>query len=386
MPVTVKTLFKNGAFLYKMSLLAGRDGLTNLVQWVHIIEDDSVSPFLHGGELVFTAGILNRQRDWLCNFARKLHDAEASAFVVNMGPYTGEVPRDVIEYCDEIGLPLFTIPWETKMVDMTRDFCHRIMHSEHTENTIMTAMKNIIFKVGDIETQVLQMERYGFQRNSQFCFVAVKTEENVNADAEERDKTIKAVAEITAKKMNGLFITFTYKECRALILADYSGAEAEAFLDEFSKLAARKIQGIKLHMGVSPNQGGIHNQDVNFEKALSAMEMAVKLGETVAYYDRLGIYKVLYAVSDKAILRSYYHETVGKLEQNDAENGTQFTGLLWDYLQNNGSLQSVAEKRFIHRNTVINHLKRIESITGCNPLELEARAKLLMGFYIRDML
>jgi len=384
--VTVKALFKNGTFLYKMSLLAGKSGLANLVQWVHIIEDDNVSSFLHGGELVFTAGILNREEDWLLNFARKLSDAGASAFVVNVGPHTMEIPQAVIDYCNEASLPLFTIPWETKMVDMTRDFCHRIMQNEHMENTIMTAMKNIIFNIGDIESQVLQMERYGFQRNSPFRFISVLAGNEKTAEAEGQVNALKAAAEITAKNMAGRFITFTYNEYRVLVLVNYTDEEVEAFISGFTKQAARRIRGLNLHMGVSPSQTGISNQNSNLEKALSAMEMAQKRKLEVVYYDKLGIYKVLYAVGDKTTLRSLYSDTIGKLEKYDRVNNTQLTGLLREYLQNNGSLQLVAEKQFIHRNTVTNQLKRIQSIIGYDPMELDDKVMLCMGLYIGEIL
>ena len=56
MAIMVKKLYKNATFLYQMNLIGGRKGLTNLVQWVHIIEDDGISSLLHGKELVFTAG------------------------------------------------------------------------------------------------------------------------------------------------------------------------------------------------------------------------------------------------------------------------------------------------------------------------------------------
>jgi hypothetical protein len=173
MSIMVKNLYKNGRFLYKMNLIAGRKGLDNLVQWVHIIEDDDVTSFLHGNELVFTAGVLNHDGDWLLNFARKLNEAGTSAFVVNIGPHTKEIPAKVTEYCNEVNMPLFTIPWETKMVDMTRDFCHRIMNNEHVESNTASTIKNIIFNVGDIDAQILQMERYGYQRDGKFCFIAI---------------------------------------------------------------------------------------------------------------------------------------------------------------------------------------------------------------------
>ena len=147
----VNKLYKNGTFLYQMKLIAGRNGMTNLVQWVHIIEDDSVSSLLHGNELVFTAGILNHDKDWLLGFTKKLYEANVSAFVVNLGPYIKEIPKEVAAYCDEVNMPLFTIPWQTRMVDMTRDFCHRIMNTEHAEASMATTIKNMIFKIGDME-------------------------------------------------------------------------------------------------------------------------------------------------------------------------------------------------------------------------------------------
>ena len=96
---------------------------------------------MHGNELVFTAGILNKGGDWLLNFTKRLYKAGTSAFVVNIGPHTKEIPAEVIEYCNKVNMPLFTIPWETRMVDMTRDFCRRIMNNEQVETRITTTMK-----------------------------------------------------------------------------------------------------------------------------------------------------------------------------------------------------------------------------------------------------
>lgn len=70
MAIAVRKLFKNATILYQMKLIAGKEGLDHLVQWVHIIADEDVSKFLHGQELIFTAGILNTGEEWFINFAR----------------------------------------------------------------------------------------------------------------------------------------------------------------------------------------------------------------------------------------------------------------------------------------------------------------------------
>ncbi len=386
MAIMVKKLFKNATFLYQMKLIAGRNGLTNLVQWVHIIEDDNVSAFLHGKELVFTAGILNQDKNWLLSFAHKLYEAGASAFVVNIGPYTKEIPVEVIEFCDEKNLPLFTIPWQTRMVDMTRDFCHRIMNSDHVENSIATTIKNIIFKIGDLETQVLQMERYGYQRDGHFCFISIYAQDKDGVHSQEYTDSLQIYAEKTARSIRELFISFSYKECLILVLVDYSDKEIESFVKDFLRLIKKEKGRYLIHIGISSNQQGLYKQDRNFEKAFSAMEMAKRRNEIYLYYDKLNIYKLLYSIHDKAVLRSYYRDTIGKLESFDSKNNTELLKLLRTYFENNGSLQLVSEKLFIHRNTVTNQLKRIESITGYNPLDLEDRVKLYIGFYVKDIL
>ena len=381
MAIMVRKLYKNATFLYEMNLVAGKGGMSGLVQWVHIIEDVNVIGFLHGGELVFTAGIMNNGGDWLLRFAQKLKEAQASAFVVNLGPHTKEIAKEVYDYCNQVSLPLFTIPWETRMVDMTRDFCHRIMRNEHAEHNIVSIIKNILFKVGDMDQQVMQLERYGYQRGSRFCFVCV------SAEGEGwQESSVERIAEATARRLHELFVSFSYKETRILVLVNYDTDEIDAFMRNFLALSKKEMPDLRLHVGVSSNQEGIYDQTQNFERSLSAMQMARRRGETAEYYDRLGFFKLLCAVEDKSVLRGFYQETVAPLEKYDRENKTELTGLLCTYIDLNANLIKVAKNRYVHRNTVANQLKKIKSVTGLDPLEQKDMLLLKTGLLIRDIL
>ncbi|NLL75957.1 MAG: hypothetical protein GX235_01715 [Clostridiales bacterium] len=110
MALQIKKLYNEGMSLYKMRLIAGKGGLDNLVQWVHTIEDEEASSFLHGQELVFTAGIRNTKPNWLTDFAKRLNSVGTSAFVINLGPHIKKVPQEAIDFCNEVNMPLFTIP------------------------------------------------------------------------------------------------------------------------------------------------------------------------------------------------------------------------------------------------------------------------------------
>lgn len=40
-----------------IKLVAGKNGLTNAVEWVHMVDTTEIADFLSGGEIAFTTGI-----------------------------------------------------------------------------------------------------------------------------------------------------------------------------------------------------------------------------------------------------------------------------------------------------------------------------------------
>lgn len=386
MALAVGKLYKQGAGIYHMRLLAGKSGLHRLVKWVHIVEDEEATLFLHGGELVFTAGIRSRTKEnWLLDYAKNLERAGVSAFVVNLGPHISSVPQEVIDFCEETEMPLFTIPWETRMVDMTRSFCEMILHTEEVETTMATCIKNILFQIGDANTHILQMERYGYLRNSTFCFVNVVPEEDTGADVPQLLERYGMYAEGIARNISELFIYFTYQNNLILVLVDYSDHEIRELADQLSRDLPRHCGG-KIFLGISPNHLGIMNQIPNFHRALETGRLAKRQKQEVLFYDDLDFSKVLLSVQDKSVLEDYYSKFLGKIERYDFQNGTDYLGFLKVYLENNASPGLVAKKEFIHRNTVNNTLRKIEKITGADLSLLGNKVKCVLGFWIRDLL
>ncbi|MDD3570595.1 MAG: PucR family transcriptional regulator ligand-binding domain-containing protein [Lachnospiraceae bacterium] len=386
MALAVSKLYSNSGALYQMKLLAGNKGLNNLVEWVHIVEDEEVSAFLHGHELIFIAGYMCKDNDWLVRFAKNIYEAKASAFVINIGPYIKTIPQEVIDFCNEVNLPLLTIPWKTRMVDITRDFCARIIHNQNVETSISTTIKDIIFKIGDLDTQIQQMERYGFTRESYFCFVNISLN-NIHGDHESVNmEKLKLYVEQIARTRQQLFISFTYQHNLVVVLSENKMDNVHKFVDKLMDLTGNEKSGFLIYIGVSSIMQGFSNQDTNFDRAIDANEMAKKKNVRVNYYDDLDIYKVLMAVKDKKTLYEFYYDVFGKLEQYDMENDTDLMGFLQSYLENNGSPQLVSEQKFIHRNTVNNQIKKIEKITGYNLLNLDEKVRCSIGFLIKDIL
>lgn len=93
MAVTLGSLCEKAGYLYGMRVIAGKEGMTNIVQWVHSVEDIEVSDFLHGGELIFSTGIANKGQDWLLPFVKNLIAKNVSGLVLHRSVHKGNPVR-----------------------------------------------------------------------------------------------------------------------------------------------------------------------------------------------------------------------------------------------------------------------------------------------------
>lgn len=386
MSVTVRKLFARADMKYGAKLLAGKEGLNRLVEWVHIVEDGEVASFLHGQEIVFSAGLLCGGDEWLMNFINLLYKSDVSAVVLNYGPYIDKVPEEIIAFCDEKKLPLYMIPWKTRMVDMTRGFCQKIIENNTNELNTVSIFKDILFGVAS-EEDIASLERLGYRQSFRYNFVCIALDTEYGTDKYQYDmNTIKRIAERIAKEFREMYISFTYQEKLFLTLMEYEEEEIQSYMDCLFKELSRFKLLSKVNISVGENVDGLLQQKRNFENTLQANELAMRRKERIIYYGDLGIDKIILGVKYDAILVDYYNETVGKLQSYDEENDTNLVEFMRKYLECDGSPQAISEAMYIHRNTVNNHLRKVLKIIGAQSLGLEEKMKLYVGYHILEII
>ncbi len=382
MAVTLARLCENANKLYGMHVLAGNRGMRNIVQWVHTLEDEEVSTFLHGGELVFTTGIGHRDNTWLLSFTKNLYHAEASGLVVNYGPYIDKVPKEVIEYCNDVSFPLLVVPWKTRLVDITRDFCNQIIKHEKVEETVGDTLQKLIRYPGEGEHYIPLLERQNFKRKSNYCVIAVALKSD---DSNYRNYMCFQMERIIVRT-GGVFGFFMQEENIFYVLAGFEDTLIDQIAEEMTALNYGREEEHKIYLGVGPNETDIQNLPQNYRRAFTVLRLGKKLKQEVYYYQKLGLQKVLIAVDDSSVLQNYYNEAVGKLEEYDKENHAEYVRLLQLYLEHDGSIQQVAEILYLHRNTVNYQLNKIKKIIGNNLNTLDERFRLMLAFQIKELL
>lgn len=177
MALTLSQICVNAEKTYQMKLIAGEDGMDNVVRWVHIIEDVEVSHFIEGQELVFTTGIAQHGVNWLMPYAEQLLRHGAGGLVVNLGPYIEKVPPQLIVWCNTHSFPLLVLPWSVHIIDVTYDFCHRIIQSEKHERSIASAFRTWIFNPEKGESYAGVLQYAGFQENGRYQVMLLHLQE-----------------------------------------------------------------------------------------------------------------------------------------------------------------------------------------------------------------
>lgn len=384
MSITVSKLCANAQANYVMKLVGGKEGLGNYVRWVHLVENADVSPFLHGNEMVFMTGVGINDEGHLLRFVEELIEKRCSALVINTGKYIKSIPQSVKDCCDINSLPLFTVPWEVKLIDITYDFCHRIVTGEEIETALATALRNLIFSPENEAGYKSTLERRSYFPSSDYCVGICGFTKTELGD----DELKKAATSAMQKVLNtsGRQFSFFFQDKNLVtVCPDCKEEDVRKIISTFDTIFNSGMEGATLTCGISPSKQGYAAVSDGYRKAVMALKVATLHGESCVGYSDMGIYKLLVHIKDTSVLHEIYDETLGTLEEFDSANGTDYMETLKSYLENDSSVQEVARITFVHRNTVNYKLRRIKEILGCE-LNYEDKLRLMLSFFIKEFL
>ena len=380
MSIMLKQLCSDTETKYNLKLIAGKGGMTNTVLWVHMVEDRQVPDFLHGSELVFTTGIGHVGKDPLLEFVKRLKKHGASGVVVNIGPYLESVPQDVIDYCDKENFPLFTLPWSVYIIDITYDFCRRIIENEKIETTAAEAFKNIILSPEQGKKYYSFLEQHGFGKAvgyRVFTLKFYKDGKNIT-EAFERSNHIK-LWNILAKSKDYPSAMFVLENTIVVIRLDTSREFIKNLTATLDVISEQKA------MGISSERRGYRSAAKLLAEAEAARKTAVSESKSFEFYSEIGVNKILFGVKDKTMLKEFAAAQLDEILDYDAAYKTDYAKILYEYLICDGSVMAVADNYGFHRNTVNTKIKNIKSIFNIE-LTGEKKTELLLAFKIKKLL
>ncbi|GIM29084.1 hypothetical protein CPJCM30710_17500 [Clostridium polyendosporum] len=390
MSVTLGQLI-NLSQLANMKLIAGSQGLKGDVRWTHILEDENITSFVEDGELIFTTGVgFKHGKDSLFNMVERLYHKNTSGIVLNVGPYIPQIPAEIIAFGEAKGFPIFQLPWESRIADITRAICEYIIKDNDREKSIEDIIKNIIFlKDLDKEKGLMKLERCGYNTRHNFCVMLAEVSEDSQYIKEEHIYNIYKFIKFRLSIVYEKFLSFVQDNKIIFILPQ---RKDEIFSDK--GIAQEIIDGVNtkfkdtvLNIGFGRYYLGIDNMDQSYKDALKVVQVSSRRENNIDIweYDDLGVYKLLINLKESAELKEFYEETLLKLDEYDAIHSTNYIEILKCFLSENRSINEVSKKMYLHRNTVAYKIKRIEEILQCDLSSLNDTFKVMLSIMIKDI-
>lgn len=391
MAVLLKNLYEETRSRYGLTLIAGEKGLERAVNWLYIAESLAGPGYLSGGELIITTGVLCRESPgWLYDFVQGMYKENSCGLILNVGKYIRpeNITPALIALCDDKAFPLFTMPWETLLTDVTHDYYSRLFTDSKRQETIDHALLNLVHHRSDLPAVLTVLEEYGYRADQSYGLLYISYSAPADSQLSRRhtDNHISRAAEhlMHESALRGhLCRTDTY--CFLLL------PQKELHrLNAFGKILARRLQShfpeAHIAIGIGSPAATLADLPRAFFHARCCALIAAHNRRPVLAYEELGVYQLLLSVTDRGILQDYARRRLSPVEQYDAGTGGDYTQVLHQYLLQNGSIQRIADALYCHRNTINKKVRILKDELGYPLEDTMGRFELLLAFCIREYL
>ena len=383
MGFTIEDMLVVSADKYQMKLEAGEKGWSNSISWLLMLEDLTIIQNFSGKELAVTTGLGFQTEEKMLDLVRELSWHNAAGLIVNTGYYIREIPEEVRRLCDHYDLPLLTVPWEVYLADMIKDMSIRIFLQSSTDEQISAALIRAIESPGSRDLYEKELLPH-FDLDGTFQTALVTTGNLDSMDTVERKRiAYRMQLYLTNLTHNGHFLY--YDGYFVIVMNDMKPEECADVMEAFVDRAARKMPERRVWVGVSDQVTDISNLRLSFRRARAAVTMAENVDDSIQFFDKMGLYRLLYMVDDPLLLKSLSDHLLQPLLEYDEQHGGGYLETLESYLKNSGSIKAMADELFIHRNTILYRMTNIKKLLGSNLEDSRERMMFAIACMVRKM-
>lgn len=168
----------------------------------------------------------------------------------------------------------------------------------------------------------------------------------------------------------------------------YIGILVPSISEEQTGELAKLAQYEDVSIGLSWSFSDIVEFKRHFNQAVASIKQAQRFGQTnqVFDYSEFHYYDLLYNYTGKTPLEHYCHPALKVLREYDKANNTELYVTLRTYLEHKNNLRATAEALFVHRNTLIYRINRINQLTSLNLNSVNVVYSLMDSFRIETFL
>ena len=385
-----------------MKLVAGEKGISRNIRWIYFAdcvqclkEDFNLTQLIHGEELVIvTNESLTGDDDRIIDMILVMFSKNIAGFAIN----EGQISQRVIDYCNEIELPLYELSVELHLVDLSQIICKALVEEETNMSSRERIFSSILHSENLNPEEILEQANY-FKVNLSGKHRIVVLQMNGHGGSSNEGKAADEgyMAEMCENIKKNVEAEFRSYGVRHLMLLSQMNAlvillPSDLFSRDLLIAILMKIMekgGQRYHIFMKGGVGTAYEYITDFRKSYQEAKNALAISriagneQNVYFYENLGIYSLIAQISNGKFLDDYIESRIGRLVKADQMQEGELCRTLETYLENNCNANAAAEALFIHRNTMRYRMDKIKHILGENLDDMSVFLELKLAFAIK---
>lgn len=388
--IYVRDLLKLDTFK-DFELVSGENGLDRGVSWPNVAQTVSIREWLVGGDVILMSGVgLKITDEFLTDIVVQAADGRAACIIMLINPeHIASIPQAAIDEAVKRGLAVFAAPWETKLsrvigsVSMlvSNDRLEERMHSEFLDRPLSGEINH------DDSAYRQSMEKYGLLGKKAVAVIDYKFDEKYQQtenQAYHNDRVMRKMISLFERYFGKINYLNQYNRQAFIISAD--NTEEKDIVNAIRtiyNIFIKENKHVHVRIGIGEIAQGLEGLKKSYDQSRIARKTINKSG--VMFYKELGIYQLLFYIDDTSKIDDYVKEILNPLLIYDKKNNQNLIDTLREYLKCGQNVSQASQNLYIHRNTMIKRVEKIEELLGCSIKNAEVTNQLYNAVKIYDL-
>lgn len=388
--IYVRDLLKLDTFK-DFELVSGESGLDRGVSWPNVAQTVSIREWLVGGDVILMSGVgLKITDEFLTDIVIQAVDGRAACIIILINPeHIASIPQAAIDEAVKRGLAVFAAPWETKLsrvigsVSMlvSNDRLEERKHSEFLDRLLSGEINH------DDSAYRQSMEKYGLLGEKAVAVIDYKFDEKylqTENQAYHNDRVMRKMISLFEQYFGKINYLNQYNRQAFIISAD--NTEEKDIVNTIRtiyNIFIKENKTVHVRIGIGEIAQGLEGLKKSYDQSRIARKTINKSG--VMFYKELGIYQLLFYIDDTSKIDDYVKEILNPLLIYDKKNNQNLIDTLREYLKCGQNVSQASQNLYIHRNTMIKRVEKIEELLGCSIKNAEVTNQLYNAVKIYDL-
>ncbi|MCQ2010433.1 PucR family transcriptional regulator ligand-binding domain-containing protein [Sporolactobacillus sp. STSJ-5] len=371
--------------LEPIHLVAGKEGMERLVSGVNVMESDSLFDFFKEGELLVTTGInMEKDEQRLMSMIVNVYEHKASGVILNVGPYIPHIPNQVLEFADEHQFPIFDMPWAYRVADFVKITIQFLASAEQSQIRSKHTLTELLFNdIPDYDYVYKEFDQLGIKTDQLFSIIVCSFDSKKTIPS-----SLGYIVEVTLSRKYRLLLSIHHDNQLIFLAVQMRGSDLTlaSLMQNIKNGYDSQIGMHQMYLGMG-NEYPLTEVVKSYHEALMVLRITKRHSHLQIYeYKDLGAYRIIMGVQKPRVIENFYQSYLGVLYRYDHLHETDLVHFLRVFLEEDGRTSLIARKEFIHRNTVLYKVKKIESILGTDLCHPFVKTNLQLAFMIEDMI